>query len=109
MANLKVLENIKCVLIHFGLYPQSLTGTYSAMKSLIGFHLLFVIFSGFLISSSMFVYQNLQELELALETSLIVIAGLHICGMVLSIRLNLDEVKIVHLTLQEIVDKSMRI
>lgn len=103
----KVFENIAFVLSYFGLYPQHLTGTYSFMKLLLGSHLLFVIFAGFFVSSPLFVFRNLHNFGLVLETSLFIIAGIQICGMVLSIRLNLEKVENVHLIFQEIVNKSI--
>lgn len=102
----KVFENIAFVLSHFGMYPQRLAGAHSVIKLLLGGHVLFVIFGGFLISSSLFVYKNVHNFELVLETISIVIAGIQIGGMVLSIRFNLDRVADVHFAFQDIVDTS---
>lgn len=59
-----------------------------------------------MISSGLFVYKNVSQFELALHTSLIVIAGFQCGGMVLGVGLKMDKVKALHIKLQEIVDKS---
>lgn len=106
MAKFKVLENIQAVLTRLGMYPQSLTGEFSIIKAYAGYHIIFIICALFITSSSLFVYFNFREFERALETVLIVIAGFQIGGMLLSVRLKMDNVADLHLTLQGIVDNS---
>lgn len=106
MVKFKVFENIQLVLTRLGMYPQSLTGTFDIVKAYAGYHIIFVILALFITSSSLFVYFNFREFEKALETVLIIIAGFQIGGMLLSVRLKMDDIAVLHLTLQGIVDNS---
>lgn len=107
MAKFKVLEHIRIVLTRLGMYPQSLTGPkIDIIKTMTGYHIIFVICALFITSSSLFVYQNISKFELALETSLIVIAGFQIGGMLLSVRLKMKEIEWLHRVLQDVVDQS---
>lgn len=107
MAKFRVLEHIRIVLTRLGMYPQSITGPNpDIIKTLTGYHIIFIICALFITSSSLFVYQNISQFELALETSLIVIAGFQIGGMLLSIRLKMKEIESLHYILQDVVDKS---
>lgn len=106
MVKFKVLELVQTVLTRLGMYPQSLTGTYDFKKAIPLYYITFLILGMFITSSSLFVYQNIGEFELALGTTLIVIAGFQIGGMLLSIRLRVEKVEELHRTLQDIVDKS---
>lgn len=107
MAKFRVLDRIRIVLTRLGMYPQSVSGPKpDIVKTLTGYHIIFIICAMFITSSSLFVYQNISQFELALETSLIVIAGFQIGGMLLSVRTHMKEIEELHFILQDVVDKS---
>lgn len=105
VVKFRVLDFIRKVLTWLGMYPQILSGNISIIKTYAGYHITFIICALFIVSSSLFVYQNYKQFELALETSLIVIAGFQIFGMFMSIRLKMNVIENLHRTLQDVVDK----
>lgn len=96
----KILEN-KCI------YSYHLTSPiHNFWKSASTYYILLVLTCFPITSSSVFVYRNLSQFELALQTIRIVIAGFQSAGMFLSIGSNMDNVKALHFKLQKIVNEE---
>lgn len=83
--------------------------TNEFFKSFGTYYVLFSVISFTILSSAVFVYKYSSDFKLISEPCLIVIAGLQCVGMFCSIGLNMKKIKILHILLQKIVDKSMDI
>lgn len=105
MKRFNVLESNRKLLFHLGLYPKLTGPPNEFLKSVTAYHILMIAFVFFIISSMMFVIQNLeQNIGVAIETFIMVIGGIQFGGMFLNVRLNSKTVKALHLKIQEIID-----
>lgn len=110
IKKLQVLEFNQNFMAHIGINSHHLTESKNEFfRSIPAYFILFNLIVCCVISSSVFAYQNLENLELVLVTSLVIVAGFQTCGMFLSVGLNMTAVKTLHLRLQEIVDDGERV
>ena len=107
MARFEVHKYNQAFMAFIGIHSYNLTDPSNEFfKSFATFYHLFTAFTFFIISSSVFVYWNWPNLEIILEPFLESMSGLTYGGMLLSIGLNMEKVKLLHLTLQQIVDEG---
>lgn len=57
-----------------------------------------------IISTAAFIYKNYTDSELIINALVLVLAGIQSIGMFISISLNMNKIKMLHLKLQEIID-----
>lgn len=106
MTNLKVLEHSQVFMTKIGIHSHNLNDpTNEFFNSLATYYVLFNVIAFTIVSSAIFSYVNLYQFELALHTSIIVIAGCQCGGMFLSFGLNMTKVKVFHLNLQKLIDE----
>lgn len=104
----KVLKFNEYILIQLGIFSnrfptKSLTNPF--FKSPQTYYImLFAIL--FITSSILFVYQHLAQFDATLRTCSIILECFQSFGMYLSFGLNSNKIRIVHIKLQELVDKS---
>lgn len=104
-----VLKFNQNFMAHIGLNSHHLAESKNEFfRSIFAYFILFNLIVWCVISTSVFAYQNLANLELALVTALFIVAGFQSCGMFLSVGLNMTAVKALHLRLQQIVDEGER-
>lgn len=109
MSNLKILEYNQAYMTKIGIYSYRLTNPSNEFFS--SFMSYFILLNGTLftiISSAVFVYKHLSEFQIALETCLILIAGIQSCGAFFCIGLKMKQMKLLHLKLQAIVDEGIQ-
>lgn len=100
-----VLEFNQNFMAFIGISSHQLTEPSNEFfRSIAAYFILFNLLGWCIVSSSVFVYQNIENLELALVTALIIVAGFQSGGMFLAVGLKMAAVKMVHLRLQEIVN-----
>lgn len=107
MSNLKVLGYNQAFMAMIGINSHRLTDPTNEFFS--SFMSYFILLNGIIfttVSSSVFAFTHLSHIQIALETFLIVIAGMQSCGMFLSVGLKMKKIKLLHLKLQAIVDKG---
>lgn len=107
MAKFKVLEYNQKFMSRFGIQSHNLNEpTNEFFKSPATYYVLINVILFTIISSAIFIYENVSQFELALQTSIIVIAGLQCGGMFLTFGLNIKKVKELHINLQNFVDEG---
>lgn len=105
MSKFKVLNITKVLKSRIGLYTYRLSDPNNEFSKAPGCcYVIFSLASFHVISSALFVSKSLSEFTTMLATSLMIIAGLQGLGLLLSVAFNMDKVKELHRTLQEIVD-----
>lgn len=106
----KVLKFNQNFMARIGINSHHLTESKNEFfRSFAAYFILFNLIVLCIISSSVFAYQNLNHLELALLTTLVIVAGFQSSGMFLSVGLNMTTVKTLHLQLQNIVNNGKRL
>lgn len=75
--------------------------------SITTYYILFNTIVFLILSSVVFVYQNLWQLEVALRTCIAVVGGLQVAGMFISHGLKMDKIKEFHQKLREVCDESV--
>lgn len=108
MAKFNVFEYNRMLMSKFGIYPMHLnepSNDSNSFNSPVIYHFLFAI-PITIILSTMGIWKNFPNIELVLQGIIVTIAGIQLGGMYLSILLNLNDVKKLHLVLQDIVDKG---
>lgn len=75
-------------------------------KSISTYYILFNTIIFLIVSSIVFLYENVEHPQYALKTGVFIVGGLQAIGMFLSFGLKMDKVSILHVKLQEIVDGS---
>lgn len=104
-----VLKFNQNLMAHIGINSHHLTGSKNEfLRSFAAYYILFNLIVLCIISSTVFAYQNLDHIEVALLTILVIVAGFQAGGMFLSVGLNIQTVKTLQLRLQEIVNNGMR-
>lgn len=107
MAKFKVHKYNQALMARLGIHSYNLTDPSNEFfKSFATFYHLFTAAMFFIISSGVFVYLHWPNLETVLEPLLVVMCGIQYVGMFLSVGLNMRKVKLLHLTLQHIVDEG---
>lgn len=107
MEKFEVLMYNQMLMSKIGIYSYHLTDqTNEFFKSFATYYMLFSVFVIDTAASAMGIYENKDNLELVLEATLTVIAGIQCGGMYLSIGFNMKSVKALHLILQGIVDEG---
>ena len=110
MAKFKVHKYNQAFMARMGIHSYNLTDpTNEFFKSFETYYHLFVVIAFFIIASSVYVYVNWPNLEVILEPTLVVMSGILYGGTYLSVGLNMRKVKLLHLTLQQIVDEGKSI
>lgn len=108
LEKFKVLEYNQISMGWLGIHSKNLNEpTNEFYSSFIAFYVLFNVVSFTIMSSAVYMYLNINHFEIISESGLVAIAGVQAAGMFLSIGMNLNKIKRLHLTLQEIVDKGM--
>lgn len=106
----RVLEFNQNFMACIGINSHDLTESRNEFfRSMVAYFILFNLICWCMVSSSVFVYQNLDKLELALVTGLVISAGFQSAGMFLAVGLNMKAVKKLHLRLQEIVNNGKNV
>lgn len=107
VAKFRVLKFNQKFMAYIGINSHRLTeSTNEFFCSIVAYFILFNLFCWCVVSSTVFVYQNRENLELALLTALVIVAGLQAGGMFLAVGLKMATVKTLHLRLQEIIDNG---
>ena len=107
MAKFKVHKYNQAFMARLGIHSYNLNDPANEFfKSIATFYNLITATVFFVTSSAAFVYLNWPNLEIVLEPFLIVLAGVQYGGMFLSVGLNMKKVKLLHITLQKIVDEG---
>lgn len=107
MEKFKVLKYNQILMGWLGIHSKHLDRpTNEFYTSLITYYVLFNVIAFTILSSVAYMYLNIEHFEKISESGLGVIAGVQVAGMFISIGVNLKKVKLLHLTLQEIVDKG---
>lgn len=105
MAKFNVLKINQMYMARIGIYSYRLTEqTNEFYKSIAAYYICFFLI-GLSISTCVFVFENLSNFNEATVAILSAIGGLQAVGMFISIGLKMKKVKVLHLKLQEIVDK----
>lgn len=100
-----VLKFNQNLMARIGINSHHLTGSKNEfLRSFAVYYILFNLIALCIISSTVFAYQNSDHIEVALLTILVIVAGFQSSGMFLSVGLNIQTVKTLHLRLQEIVN-----
>lgn len=100
-----VLEFNQNFMARIGINSHDLTESRNEFfRSIVAYFILFNLIGWCVVSSSVFVYENIEHLDLALQTAFVIVAGFQAGGMFLGVGLNMKAVKTVQLRLQEIVN-----
>lgn len=100
-----VLEFNQNFMAYIGISSHHLTESSNEFfRSIVPYFILLNLFSWCIVSGSIFAYRNIENLELALVTALVIVAGFQSGGMFLAVGLKMTTLKTVHLRLQEIVN-----
>lgn len=108
MSKIHVLKCNQKVLTPLGLYSYRLNEPTNEFYTAFGpyyvqfFNLIFLTFS-----SAVFTFQNLSQINLALQNVSLFTAGIQCAGMFICLGMNMKKVKVLHLKLQEIVDRGI--
>lgn len=107
IKKLHILEFNQNFMARIGINSHDLTESKNEFyRSIAAYFILFNLIVLCVISTSVFAYQNLDNLELALLTALVIVAGCQSSGMFLSVGLNMTTVKKLQLQLQDIVNNG---
>lgn len=107
MEKFKVLEYNQISMGWLGIHSKHLDRpTNEFYTSFTAYYVLFNVVAFTIISSVVYMYLNIEHFEIISESGLVAIAGVQVAGMFLTIGINLKKVKLLHITLQEIVDKG---
>lgn len=110
MVKFTVLKYNEFILTQFGIFSkQSSNQTYSNVffKALSSYYILLTM-AAFVVSSSIFVYQNSEQFDVALRVFTVSIGTAQSIGMFFSFGKNIKKVNTLHHKLQEIVDESTK-
>lgn len=106
MATFRVLKYNQWIMSMLGVYSYRLTDLTNKLFKSIGSYYIIFMLGSCVISSAVFIYLNWPKFELIFEPSIVVCGGTQSFGMYLNIVLQMDKIKILHLKLQEIVEKE---
>lgn len=108
MAKFKVLKYNESILIHLGIFSNRRPDGSMDRRLFIPLRVCYISFisASFVVAASMFVYQNSQQFTLALRTCEFLFGCSQAVSMLICFVLNTSKIQIVHLKLQELVDKS---
>lgn len=107
MAKFRVLKSNQDIMARFGIHSHRLTEPVNEFfRSIMTYFMLFHIGALCIGSSCVFIHQHRSDLELALATCSIVVAGFQCGGMFLSVGLKMITIKALHLKLQDVVNKG---
>lgn len=107
MQKFKVLEYNQILMAWIGIHSHHLTKpTNEFFKSPVTYYVLFITIVFSIISCAVYVFKNVSDFRSSLGACLVVIAGFQKGGLFLSTGLNMKKLKVLHLKLQEIIDKG---
>lgn len=107
MEKIQVLKFSQIVLAPIGLYSYRLTEPINEFyTSFAAYYILFFEIVFLTIATGVFVFVNVSDIALALQTCSLVVGGIQGAGMFFSVGSNMLIAKDLHIKLQEIVDKG---
>lgn len=103
----KVLLYNKTLMSYIGINSERLTEPSNEFFRSVGtYYVLFCALFLDVISIGLYILENVSQFSQIFQTFIVFIGGIQHGGMILSIGLNLKKVKLLHLTLQGIVDEG---
>lgn len=107
MQKIQVLKFSQIALTPIGIYSRRLLEpTNEFYTSFAAYYIIFFEIVFLTIATAVFVFVNVSDTAVALQTCGLVVGGIQGAGMFISVGVNLLIVKDLHLKLQEIVDKG---
>lgn len=104
----KVLEYNQISMEWLGIHSKRLNDpTNEFYRSFVAYYILFNVISFTIIASAVYMYVHIDNFEVITESFLVACAGIQVAGMFICIGINMQKVKTLHITLQELVDKGM--
>lgn len=104
--NFQVLKYNQAIMAPFGIYPYRMTGPCNEFYTSFGSYYIITFLMAFLVLSSILVSKNIENTALALEVSCTIIGEMQAAGMFMSIGLQLKNIRALHITLQDLIDKG---
>lgn len=108
MSKIHVLKYNQIFMTPLGLYSYRLTEPINEFyTSIAPYYIAFFVFIFLTFSTAVFTFQNVSQINLALQNVSLFIAGIQCAGMYINIGNNMKNIKVLHLKLQGIVDTGI--
>lgn len=108
MSTFKVLNLNELVMVRLRIYTRRLTDTVSDFFESISMYYIAFNMLAFIATSMAFVYQNAADIMVALRTVMVIVGTMQALGMFLCLGRNVLTVKMLHIKLQAIVDRTAK-
>lgn len=110
MSKIQVLEYNQRFMAPLGLYSFRLTEpTNEFYTAIVPYYIQFFNIIFLIMSTALFTFQNLSQINIALQNVSLFTAGIQCAGMYICLGMNMKKVKLLHLRLQAIVSAGILI
>lgn len=107
VPKLEVFETIRPLMVRLGLHSYNLTEPKNEFfRTFVAYHTMAVSVLLFIISSIIYIYQNVTDFSAVPEPLVLICAGIHLLGTFTCLGLSKRNVKLLQIELQELIDKS---